>query len=96
MSKINSVNLKVIGPNGHGELAPLNPESFDIGVAASPDYIAAISGSDDIGPGPLNSDISTSPGRWRTDDWQEVLLASRRLEAPMSHFCSYFAQRGEA
>ena len=39
-------SLKIICPNGHLGLAPLRTESFEIGVAAGPDYIAADSGSD--------------------------------------------------
>ena len=38
--------------NGHLGFAPMKPESFALGVAAGPEFIAADSGSDDIGPGP--------------------------------------------
>ena len=43
-------HLKIICPNGHLGFAPLRPESFEIGVNAEPDYIAADSGiaQDDI------------------------------------------------
>ena len=54
-------SMKVICPNGHLGFAPLKPGSFRIGVDAGPDIIAADSGSDDVGPGPLGSDTSTSP-----------------------------------
>ena len=54
-------SVRIICPNGHLGFAPLKPESFEIGVAARPDFIAADSGSDDIGPVPLGSDTSTSP-----------------------------------
>jgi hypothetical protein len=61
----------------------LRTESFHIGVAASPDYIAADSGSDDVGPVPLGSDTSTSPEGWQRHDLEEMLLASRKLGVPM-------------
>ena len=57
--------------------------SFRIGVAARPDYIAADSGSDDVGPVPLGSDTSTSPLAWQTHDLEQMLLASRELGVPM-------------
>jgi hypothetical protein len=76
-------SLKIICPNGHLGFAPLKPESFALGVAAQPDYIAADSGSDDIGPVPLGSDTSTSPLAWQTYDLEQMLLAARRLGVPM-------------
>lgn len=75
--------LKIICPNGHLGFAPLRTESFHIGVDARPDYIAADSGSDDVGPVPLGSDTSTSPASWQRHDLEEMLLASRRLGVPM-------------
>ena len=50
-------SLTIICPNGHLGFAPLKVGSFNIGVDALPDYIAADSGSDDIGPVPLGTDI---------------------------------------
>jgi hypothetical protein len=76
-------SLKIICPNGHLGFAPLRTESFHIGVEAHPDYIAADSGSDDVGPVPLGSDTSTSPESWQRHDLEEMLLASRRLGVPM-------------
>jgi len=76
-------NLKIICPNGHLGFAPLRPESFELGVQAHPDYIAADSGSDDVGPVPLGSDTSTSPESWQRHDLEKMLLASRRLGVPM-------------
>ena len=76
-------SLKIICPNGHLGFAPLRPESFALGVAAGPDYIAADSGSDDVGPVPLGSDTSTSPEAWQRQDLEHMLLASRRLGVPM-------------
>ena len=76
-------SLKIICPNGHLGFAPLRPESFELGVQARPDYIAADSGSDDVGPVPLGSDTSTSPQAWQRHDLEHMLLASRRLGVPM-------------
>jgi len=76
-------HLKIICPNGHLGFAPLRPESFEIGVNAQPDFIAADSGSDDVGPVPLGSDTSTSPEAWQRGDLEKMLLASRRLGVPM-------------
>lgn len=76
-------SLKIICPNGHLGFAPLKPESFKLGVAEKPHYIAADSGSDDIGPVPLGSDTSTSPLDWQTYDLEQMLLASRKLGVPM-------------
>ncbi len=74
---------RIICPNGHLGFAPLKPESFALGVAAGPDFIAADSGSDDIGPGPLGSDTSTSPLAWQTHDLEAMLLAARARRVPM-------------
>ncbi len=76
-------SLKIICPNGHLGFAPLRPESFHLGVEARPDYIAADSGSDDVGPVPLGSDTSTSPKAWQRGDLEQMLLASRKLGVPM-------------
>lgn len=76
-------SMKIICPNGHLGFAPLRTESFHIGVQAGADYIAADSGSDDVGPVPLGSDTSTSPRAWQMHDLEEMLLASRRLGVPM-------------
>ena len=76
-------SLKIICPNGHLGFAPIRIPSFQIGVEAGPDISAADSGSDDIGPGPLGSDTSTSPEAWQRHDLEAMLLASRRLGVPM-------------
>ncbi len=76
-------SLTIICPNGHLGFAPIRVESFKLGVAARPDYIAADSGSDDVGPIPLGSDTSTSPLSWQTHDLEQMLLASRSLGMPM-------------
>ena len=76
-------SLRIICPNGHLGFAPLRVESFELGVAAQPDVIAADSGSDDVGPVPLGTDTSTSPLGWQTHDLTQMLLAARRLGVPM-------------
>jgi hypothetical protein len=76
-------SLRIICPNGHLGFAPTREESFRLGVAARPDYIAADSGSDDVGPIPLGSDTSTSPLAWQRHDLELMLLASRELKVPM-------------
>jgi hypothetical protein len=76
-------SMKIICPNGHLGFAPLKPPSFHLGVAARPDFIAADSGSDDIGPVPLGSDNCASPRAWQHHDLKEILLASRRIGVPM-------------
>src|SRR5947207_6190566 len=76
-------SLRIICPNGHLGFAPLRVESFKLGIAAGPHYIAAESGSDDVGPVTLGTDTSTSPLAWQTQDLEHMLLASRRLGVPM-------------
>lgn len=76
-------SLRIICPNGHLGFAPTRVESFRLGVAARPDYIAADSGSDDVGPIPLGSDTSTSPLAWQTHDLELMLVAARELGVPM-------------
>lgn len=76
-------SMSIICPNGHLGFAPLRTESFQLGVAARPDFIAADSGSDDVGPVPLGSDTSTSPQAWQRHDLEQMLLAARKLGVPM-------------
>ncbi|MEJ1161921.1 acyclic terpene utilization AtuA family protein [Prosthecomicrobium sp. N25] len=78
-----SRSMKMICPNGHLGFAPTRPGSFALGVQASPDIIAADSGSDDVGPVPLGSDTSTSPLAWQTHDLELMLLAARARGVPM-------------
>ncbi len=75
--------LRFLCPNGHLGFAPLKTESFYRGVETRPDFIVADSGSDDIGPGPLGSDTSTSPREWQLHDLEHMLLAARRGGVPM-------------
>ncbi len=76
-------SLKIICPNGHLGFAPLRTASFQLGVAAGPHYIAADSGSDDVGPVPLGADVSTSPESWQRHDLEQMLLAARKIGVPM-------------
>lgn len=76
-------SMKIICPNGHLGFAPLRVESFLKGVEVRPDYIAADSGSDDVGPVPLGSGTSTSPEAWQRHDLEQMLLAARKLGVPM-------------
>ncbi len=76
-------SMRIICPNGHLGFAPLRTESFQAGVRARPDYIAADSGSDDVGPVPLGSDTSTSPEAWQRHDLEQMLLAARGQGVPM-------------
>lgn len=76
-------SMKIICPNGHLGFAPLKTGSFKLGVEANPDFIAADSGSNDVGPVPLGSETSTSPEQWQRHDLEAILLASRRLGVPM-------------
>ncbi|MGD9153877.1 MAG: acyclic terpene utilization AtuA family protein [Bacillota bacterium] len=75
--------LRIISPNGHLGFAPTKEESFRIGAATKPDYYCCDSGSDDIGPGPLGSDISTSHYEWQKHDLELMLVAARQQGVPM-------------
>jgi hypothetical protein len=75
--------MRILCPNGHLGFAPIKTESFYLGVATEPDVIAADSGSDDIGPVPLGSDVSASPADWQRHDLEHMLLAARKLGVPM-------------
>ncbi|MDT8858081.1 acyclic terpene utilization AtuA family protein [Paracoccaceae bacterium Fryx2] len=76
-------SLRIICPNGHLGFAPLKPGSFHAAVATLPDFIAADSGSDDIGPVPLGNDSCASPKAWQRHDLEQMLLAARRIGVPM-------------
>lgn len=75
--------LRIICPNGHLGFSPTKEESFWIGAATKPDYYCSDSGSDDIGPGPLGADKSTSLYVWQKHDLELMLLASREQGVPM-------------
>src|SRR5690606_34517011 len=76
-------SIRIICPNGHLGFAPLKTESFRLAVETRPDFIAADSGSDDIGPVPLGNDSCASPRAWQEHDLEEMLLAARRIGVPM-------------
>ena len=76
-------SLRFLCPNGHLGFAPLKTESFNLGVKMKPDFVLADSGSNDIGPGPLATDIATSPRDWQEHDLEHMLIASRKLSVPM-------------
>lgn len=76
-------SLRLLCPNGHLGFAPSKEGSFYEGVKQKPDYILADSGSDDIGPVPLGSDICASPKAWQRHDLELMLLESRRIGVPM-------------
>ena len=75
--------LRIVCPNGHLGFAPIKIGSFQIGIKCEPDLICADSGSNDVGPGPLGSDVSSSPLQWQIHDLEHMLLAARRLGVPM-------------
>jgi len=75
--------LRIVCPNGHLGFAPIKAGSFRIGCRCEPDLICADSGSCDVGPVPLGTDISSSPLQWQTDDLETMLLAARHLGVPM-------------
>ncbi|EXL01907.1 acyclic terpene utilization AtuA family protein [Aquamicrobium defluvii] len=76
-------SIRIICPNGHLGFAPMMTGSFELGVAGKPDFIAADSGSDDIGPVPLGHDVCASPRAWQEHDLEHMLLAARKLGVPM-------------
>ena len=75
--------LRIISPNGHLGFAPTKEESFWLGAATKPDYYCADSGSDDIGPVPLGSDVCASHPDHQKHDLELMLLASREQGVPM-------------
>lgn len=70
-------------PNGHLGFAPTKEGSFHLGVKENPDFILCDSGSDDIGPGPLGADISTSMKVTQVHDLELMFVAARKLGVPM-------------
>ena len=75
--------LRILCPNGHLGFAPTKEGSFWLGAETKPDFYCCDSGSDDIGPGPLGSDTSTSPYEWQKHDLEVMLVASRKQGVPM-------------
>jgi len=75
--------LTFLCPNGHLGFAPSKEESFYLGVKEKPDYILCDSGSDDIGPGPLGSDICASMKSTQIHDIELMFVEARKLGVPM-------------
>jgi len=75
--------LTFLCPNGHLGFAPTKEKSFYIGVETKPDYILCDSGSDDIGPGPLGSDICASMKSTQIHDLELMFVEARKLGVPM-------------
>jgi hypothetical protein len=67
-----SPSPRILCPNGHLGLAPINTASFRSGLDCAPDLICADSGSCDVGPGPLGADVSTSPLQWQKHDLEPL------------------------
>jgi hypothetical protein len=75
--------MRIMSPTGHLGFTPIEPGSFEAGVATRPDAIVADSGSADMGPYPLGSDAGASPAEWQAHDLELCLLAARRLGVPL-------------
>lgn len=75
--------LKFLCPNGCLGFGLTKEESYYIGLQENPDYILCDGGSNDIGPGPLGEDISTSPKEWQMHDLELMLVESRKRNVPM-------------
>jgi len=73
--------MKIMVSTGHLGTAPSGRESFDRGLEAGPDVIAADAGSSDPGPVYLGEDITM--GLFHTEELELFLTASRRLGIPM-------------
>ncbi|MBI4184668.1 MAG: acyclic terpene utilization AtuA family protein [Proteobacteria bacterium] len=76
-------SLRILNPNGHLGFAPIKTGSFHRGLEERPDMVAADSGSGDVGPVPLATDIASSPREWQEHDLEEMLVGARRLGVPM-------------
>lgn len=75
--------LRIISPNGHLGFAPTKEGSFYLGADTHPDYYCADSGSDDIGPVPLGSDVCASHPVHQYHDLELMLLKSLEQGVPM-------------
>lgn len=75
--------MKLMSPTGHLGFTPIEPGSFEAGVAEGPDAIVSDSGSADIGPYPLGADLAHSPEEWQRHDLELCLLAARELDVPL-------------
>jgi hypothetical protein len=76
-------DIKILCPTGHLGFTPLEKASFLLGCKEHPDFVVADSGSCDIGPYPLGSDLQSSPVAWQRDDLEVILTQCRKLGIPM-------------
>lgn len=79
----NSGELRLLSPTGHLGFTPLERESFLAGLERSPHFVAADSGSSDIGPHPLGADEQCSPAPWQYHDLEILLTETRRRNIPL-------------
>ena len=73
--------MKILVSTGHLGTAPSGKESFNRGLDAKPDIIAADAGSSDPGPVYLGEDITL--GLFHVEELELFLTASRRLGIPL-------------
>ncbi len=73
--------MKIMVSTGHLGTAPSGRESFDRGLEARPDVIAADAGSSDPGPVYLGEDITM--GLFAEEELELLLTSARRLGIPM-------------
>jgi hypothetical protein len=73
--------MKILVSTGHLGTAPSGKESFNLGLEAGPDVIAADAGSSDPGPVYLGDD--TTLGLFHNEELELFLTASRRLGIPL-------------
>jgi hypothetical protein len=73
--------MKIMVSTGHLGTAPSGRESFDRGLEAGPDVIAADAGSSDPGPVYLGEDITM--GLFHEEELELLLTSARRLGIPM-------------
>ena len=75
--------FSILCPNGHLGYAPIEEDSYRIGLKRKPQAICSDSGSCDIGPEPLGSDTPASLERWQRHDIALMLEGARKLDVPM-------------
>lgn len=73
--------MKIMVSTGHLGTAPSGRESFNRGLEAGPDVIAADAGSSDPGPVYLGEDITM--GLFHAEELELLLTSARRLGIPM-------------
>lgn len=73
--------MRILVSTGHLGTAPSGKESFNLGLEAGPDIIAADAGSSD--PGPVYLGADTTLGLFHNEELELFLTASRRLGIPL-------------